>query len=148
MFVPRATVSCSQLPLRSSLQHFDDVHLHDDLRVEVRAAIEIEVFVGAPSEAVDTRVTASAIRVDGPGERHARCAGNMVERGLRQHLMERHAREVGSGHRAEHPCARLEAGQGGVIDVAEFLPLPPHADNSNILTMERQPGVGILFDRT
>src|SRR5690606_25710257 len=47
----------------------DRVDLDHDLRLELLADPETQVFVGGPGEAVDAGVAASPVRVDGPAER-------------------------------------------------------------------------------
>ena len=49
-------------------QHVGDVDLDNDLAVEVVARVQIEVGVRVAGEAVDTAVTAAAIRIDRPVE--------------------------------------------------------------------------------
>jgi hypothetical protein len=49
---------------------------------------------GVAGEAVAAAVTAAAVRVDRPAERHPRLAGNLVQHGLRVHLVEDHAGEL------------------------------------------------------
>src|SRR5699024_7842103 len=110
-------------------QHFGDVRLHDDLRVEICAAVEVEVLVSAAGEAVETGMAAPAVRIDRPAERHLRPARNVVERGLREHLVERHSRELGSGDRAHDSTAILETGEGRGVDVGDRLSLPAHDES-------------------
>jgi hypothetical protein len=115
--------------LRAQLfrQHFGDVDLDDDLVVEVFAGVEFEVGVGVAGEAVDARVAAPTVRIDRPGERHGVArARNMVERGLREHLVKGDAREFGGLH-AAHDVAQFGEPRERValLDV-DRLAVPPH----------------------
>ena len=61
-------------PAQLACQHVTDVDLDDNLAVEVRTGVQIEVGVGVACEAVDTAVTATAVGVDRPVERESgRC---------------------------------------------------------------------------
>src|SRR5436190_24294589 len=60
-----------RLPLRRQkllAKQLGGILLDDDLRLEVEASGEAEVFVGRPSEAVDAAVLTSAIRIDAVSE--------------------------------------------------------------------------------
>ncbi len=85
-------------------------------------------------DTVDACMRTSAVRVDRPGERHARSAGHVVQGRLRQHLVERHPGELGGGHRPQHARPVFESGQRRCIRLAELLSLPPHL---NIRTKHR-----------
>lgn len=115
------------------LEHVHDVDLHDDLRVEVGSSVEVEVLMGAASETVKAGMTASAVRVDRPREGHARSARNMVQRGLRQHLVERHPREIGGRHRPQHARPVFETGERRRILLSELLSLPAHASFEHVI---------------
>src|SRR6185436_13466295 len=57
----------------------DRVDLHHDALLEVAAAVESEVLVRRPREAVRAGVRAAAVRVDRVPERHARALGNAAD---------------------------------------------------------------------
>src|SRR5690606_27806143 len=61
-------------------ENLRDVDFHDDLVVEVVAGVEVEVGMCRTGEAVCTSMTASAVRVDRPAERHLRLPRYFVER--------------------------------------------------------------------
>ncbi len=61
---------------RALRQYLTHVHLHDDLRVEVVAGVEVEVGVGVAGEARAIGMAASPVRLTGPAERHLALAGD------------------------------------------------------------------------
>ena len=108
------------------LEHLGDIHLDDDLGVEVPARVKLEVLVRAARETVCACMTAAAVRVDGPVEGHGRRAGHVIQCRLAQHLVERHAGELGGRHRAHQAIELFEPGQGRGIRHSQFLTLPTH----------------------
>src|SRR5205085_4566146 len=64
-----------------------------------------------PAYAVDTRVTASSVRIDGPAEGHARSLGHPIECGFRPNFVEADVHRLGC---VEGPDRRriAEAGEG------------------------------------
>ena len=112
-------------------EHLGHVDLHDDLLVEIAPGIEVEVGVGAPREAVRAGVAAPAVGIDGPVERHRGCRGHMIQRRLRRHLVEGHARELRGRDRAHQTVEALHAGQGSGIRRIDTLSTPPHTVHSN-----------------
>ena len=99
------------LPRRPPQLGSDDlgrIDLDDDLALEVAAGVEVEVLVGRASEAVDTSMAASAIRVDRPAKRHHRRVGDAVDRRLGVDLVEAHVERLG----------RVEAADRGRIAVS------------------------------
>ena len=102
------------------------VDLHDDLTVEIPARVEVEVLVRAASEAVHTGVSAASIRIDGPIERHRGTTRNVIQGGLRHHLVKGRAREFGGRDTAHEAIDPLHARQGRGIRFAQLLSLPSH----------------------
>ena len=90
-------------------QQLGRVDLHDDLRVEVLARVEVQVRVGVAREAVDAGVRASAVRVDRPSEGHPRGLGDAIDDRSRPDLVERDAR----GTPACRRCARRRPARTG-----------------------------------
>src|SRR3712207_9379040 len=66
--------------------------------------------------AVDTRMGAAPIGVDGPAERHARVAGDFVERAPAADLVEGQPGELRHLDTAEEAAHRRHAGQRGRLD--------------------------------
>src|SRR5215203_4230727 len=75
-------------------QHVDDVRLHDDLAVEVVTGIHFKPFVRSSSKTIYARMAASPIGIKGIGKWHRRFAGDVVERALGSHLVERQTGEL------------------------------------------------------
>ena len=85
------------------LRHVD---LDDDLALEVTAGVEVEVGVGGASEAIEARMCASSIRINGVSERHLRLLRHPVEGALRHDLVEADVERLGG---VERPDDRLVA---------------------------------------
>jgi hypothetical protein len=64
------------------------VDLDDDLVVEIPVRVEVEKAVSRPGKTKFAGMTASAVRVNGVAERHARALGHAVDRRLRADLVE------------------------------------------------------------
>ena len=87
-------------------QHLGGVDLDHHLAVEVQPGVEVQVGVALAGEAVDARVAAAAVGVDGPLERHPGTGGHLVEHRFGGDLMKGDPGELGGGHRPH------QAGQG------------------------------------
>ena len=111
-------------PAHLAAQHVGDVCLDDDLGVEVVAVVQIQVFVRGPGETVAASVRTTAVSVDRVFKRQRRGVGNLVQRGLTQHLVECDAVELRCPHAADETDA-LQSGQRAVIDL-DALAVPPH----------------------
>ena len=97
------------LPGRSSqlfAQHVDEVGLDDDLAVEVVTGVQFQPFMRFTSKAINARMTASAIWIDGIREWHRRFARHVVQRALRPHLVERQPGELRHLHAAQQAADR------------------------------------------
>src|SRR5918996_186133 len=114
------------------------VDLHDDLRVEVLAVVEVQVGVGLPSEAIQATVTASAIWIDAPAEWHVRRVGDAVDDGPRLDLVERHPPELGRVEGPDHG-ALLEQGDRDPIV------LPVHVE-AEVVPAHGHPRIEQVFD--
>ena len=62
-------------PVQLAREDVGDIGLDDDLAVEVRARVEVEIGMRVAGEAVDTGVRTAAIGIDGPLEGSCAAAG-------------------------------------------------------------------------
>src|SRR5205823_1237186 len=84
------------------------VHLDDDLPLEVLAGVEVEIRVRGTSEAPRTSMCASSVRVDRPAERHPGLLGHLVEGRAAADLVEADVQGLG----------RVEAADDRLVAVA------------------------------
>ena len=128
-------------------QHVGDVGLDDDLVVEVGAGVEVEIGMRVAGEAVDTRMRAAAIGVDGPLERQLRGRRDPVQGGLGEHLVERDPGELRGANRPDEPVVGVESGKGSGQLRPDRLTLPSHGDHSNTRTRRSREPVGAVVAR-
>ena len=113
MLVPRAT--CSWLPggLGQFLaQDLGGVDLDHHLAVEVESGVEVQVGVALAGEAVDARMAAAAVGVDGPVERHPGTGDHLVEHRFGGDLMEGDPGKFGGGDRPHESGQRQQGSRG------------------------------------
>lgn len=92
------------LPRRAAqfaAQHLGHVGLDDDLGVKVVAAVQLQIFVGGPGEAVPAGMRAAAVAVDRIAKRQGRRVRHLVQRGLAQHLVKGDPLELRRAHAAD-----------------------------------------------
>jgi hypothetical protein len=111
-------------PAQFTAQHVCDVGLDHDLGVEVPARVEVEVLVRGPREAIAAGMRAAAVAVDGVPKRQHGTIGDLVDRRLAQHLVERDALELRRRDAADEADA-LQPGQRTIVD-CDALTVPPH----------------------
>ena len=115
-------------PCQLLSEHLGDVHLHDDLAVEVFPRVELEVPMGGAGEAIGTCMTAAPVGIDRPAERHGVArTRDVVERALGEHLVEGDSSELGGLHGAHEVGQFGQPRQGGRLLRCQFLPAPPHS---------------------
>ncbi len=102
--------------LHLAAQHVGDVRLDDDLGVEILAAVQVQVLVGGPGEAVPAGMRTAPVPVDGVLKRQHRGARDFVQRGLAEHFVEGDAVELRCPHATDEADA-LQARQRAVVDV-------------------------------
>ena len=102
-----------------------DVHLDDDLLLEVPVRVEVEVGVGGAGEAIEASMAASPVRIDRPAERHPRRLRHPVQRRLRADFIETSVERLG---RVEGPdrCRLAVAGQGSALLGIDAQVVPAH----------------------
>lgn len=123
-----------------------DVGLDDQLRVEVVPAVEIEVLVRGPGEAVPAGMGAAPERVDGVPERQPGGLRRPVQRALAQHLMEGDSLELRRADTTDE-TGPFEARQSSVVRI-HSLTRPPHTPSRTCVLFAVNRSFGIVVDRT